>query len=90
MASHPLLIQQIVIHEITNDVTENEECLKSNIFGRNIGVISEVGCQGVADPGAEVADWAHRSDVRVAPLIGTSSLLLAVIAVGLGGHNFAF
>lgn len=89
-AGHPLPMQQIVIHEITIDISENEDFLKSNIFGRNIGVISEAGCPGVADPGAEVVDWAHRNDVRVTPLIGPSSILLAVMASGLGGQNFAF
>lgn len=87
---HPLPIQQIVIHEITNVASENEGFLNANIFGKNIGVISEAGCPGVADPGAEVADWAHRNDVRVVPLVGPSSILLAVMASGLGGQNFAF
>ncbi len=89
-AGHPTPIQQIVIHEITNDPAENEEFLEASILGRNIGVISEAGCPGVADPGAEVADWAHKNDIKVIPLIGPSSILLAVMASGLGGQNFAF
>ena len=48
--------------------------------GVNIGVLSESGCPGVADPGAEVVKWAHKKNIQVIPLIGPSSILLALMA----------
>ena len=58
--------------------------------GENIGVLSEAGCPGVADPGAEVVKWAHRKNMQVIPLTGPSSILLALMASGMNGQNFAF
>lgn len=58
--------------------------------GKNIGVLSEAGCPGVADPGAEVVKWAHRKDLEVIPLVGPSSILLALMASGMNGQNFSF
>jgi len=56
----------------------------------NIGVLSEAGCPGIADPGAEVVRWAHKMNIEVIPLIGPSSILLALMASGMNGQNFAF
>lgn len=58
--------------------------------GRDIGLISDAGLPGVADPGAALVQAAHASGVRVVPLPGASSLLLAVAASGLNGQSFAF
>lgn len=58
--------------------------------GESVGVISEAGCPAVADPGAEVVAIAQREGLRVVPLVGPSSILLAVMGSGLGGQNFAF
>ena len=58
--------------------------------GKNIGVLSEAGCPGVADPGGEVVKLAHKKNIRVIPLIGPSSILLALMASGMNGQNFAF
>lgn len=58
--------------------------------GRSVGVMSEAGCPGVADPGASVVAWAHRLDVPVKPLIGPSSILLALMASGMNGQRFVF
>ncbi len=58
--------------------------------GNNLGVISEAGCPGVADPGASVALSAHRTGIQVVPLVGPSSILLSVMASGLNGQSFAF
>ena len=58
--------------------------------GRNIGIISEAGTPGVADPGAEIAAIAHRKNIQVVPLVGPSSILLSVMASGLNGQSFAF
>lgn len=58
--------------------------------GRNMGVLSEAGCPGVADPGAEIVKLAHRYDIQVVPLIGPSSILLAMMASGMNGQSFTF
>ncbi|NJW55708.1 SAM-dependent methyltransferase, partial [Salinimicrobium oceani] len=51
---------------------------------------SEAGCPGVADPGAEVVKIAHRERIQVVPMVGPSSILLAMMASGMNGQNFAF
>ena len=58
--------------------------------GFDIGVISEAGCPGVADPGADVVRIAHQKGYKVVPIVGPSSILLALMASGLNGQNFAF
>ncbi len=58
--------------------------------GQDMGLLSEAGCPGVADPGAVVVREAHAHGIRVRPLSGPSSLLLALMASGLNGQNFAF
>lgn len=55
-----------------------------------IGVMSEAGCPGIADPGAEVVEIAHQLKMKVKPLVGPSSILLALIASGKNGQNFTF
>lgn len=58
--------------------------------GQDIGLMSEAGCPGVADPGAQLVALAHRKGIRVAPLIGPSSILLSLMASGLDGQRFTF
>lgn len=58
--------------------------------GLDIGIISEAGCPAVADPGADVVKLAHTKDIHVIPLVGPSSILLALMASGMSGQNFAF
>ena len=58
--------------------------------GHSVGVISEAGCPAVADPGADIVSIAQKRNVRVVPLVGPSSMILAVMASGLGGQSFAF
>ena len=58
--------------------------------GRPLGLLSEAGCPAVADPGAALVDAAHREGLRVVPLIGPSSIVLALMASGLEGQRFAF
>lgn len=57
---------------------------------QNVGIISEAGTPGVADPGADIVAIAHRRNIPVVPLVGPSSILLSVMASGLNGQNFAF
>jgi len=58
--------------------------------GFDIGVISEAGCPGVADPGAEITLFAHQNNITVVPLVGPSSILIAQMSSGLNGQSFAF
>jgi 16S rRNA (cytidine1402-2'-O)-methyltransferase len=71
-------------------VTELPSYLNSCLQGRNIGLLSEAGCPGVADPGAEVVKIAHEKDIQVVPLVGPSSILLALMSSGMNGQSFAF
>jgi len=63
-----------------------EPCLK----GVNVGLLSEAGCPGVADPGADIVKLAHQKNIKVVPLVGPSSILMAVMSSGMNGQNFAF
>ena len=68
-----------------------EQCLLSHILsGQNIGVLSEAGCPCVADPGSKIVEYAHKFQIEVVPLVGPSSILLALISSGMNGQNFAF
>jgi 16S rRNA (cytidine1402-2'-O)-methyltransferase len=58
--------------------------------GENVAVISEAGCPGVADPGAEIVKLAHEKGIEVVPITGPSSIILSLMASGLNGQNFAF
>lgn len=58
--------------------------------GNDVAVISEAGCPGVADPGADVVRIAHQKHFKVVPIVGPSSILLALMASGLNGQDFAF
>lgn len=58
--------------------------------GHPVGVLSEAGCPGIADPGADVVRLAHHKGIRVIPLVGPSSIVLAMMASGFNGQNFAF
>jgi len=87
----------IVIDDLTffelNQHTDKKEIsrfLEPNRQGQNIGVISEAGCPGIADPGADVVKIAHVRNIQVVPLVGPSSILLALMASGMSGQNFAF
>ena len=66
------------------------ELLKPLQQGRSMGIISEAGCPAVADPGANLVALAHTHGFEVHPLVGPSSLLLALMASGANGQNFAF
>jgi 16S rRNA (cytidine1402-2'-O)-methyltransferase len=60
------------------------------LAGHDVGVMSEAGCPGIADPGAKLVRYAHQRAIRVIPLVGPSSILLALMASGLNGQSFAF
>lgn len=58
--------------------------------GKSVGLMSEAGCPGVADPGASIVARAHQLGIKVVPLVGPSSILLALMASGFSGQKFAF
>lgn len=60
------------------------------LSGMDVGLMSEAGCPGVADPGASVVRGAHAAGIRVIPLVGPSAILLALMASGTNGQRFAF
>lgn len=64
--------------------------LRPAIDGHDIGIISEAGCPGIADPGSDIVSLAHLKNIDVVPLVGPSSILLALIASGMNGQNFSF
>lgn len=85
-------LTEIQITEINTDTAPDsvQAMLQPLLAGRDAGLISEAGCPGVADPGAVLVLAAHRVGLRVHPLVGPSSLLLAIMAAGLNGQSFAF
>src|ERR1700744_5239130 len=58
--------------------------------GNSVGLMSEAGCPGIADPGADIVGKAHRMGIKVVPLVGPSSILLALMASGFNGQGFTF
>jgi 16S rRNA (cytidine1402-2'-O)-methyltransferase len=73
-----------------NEKTAMRELLQPIRDGRSLGLLSEAGCPAIADPGASLVAAAHRDGIRVVPLVGPSSIVLALMASGLEGQRFAF
>jgi 16S rRNA (cytidine1402-2'-O)-methyltransferase len=91
-AAPELVIDELEFFEL-NKHTEPEELrklLQPLLEGRDVGLLSEAGCPGVADPGAALVRLAHESSVQVVPLVGPSSILLALMASGMNGQSFCF
>lgn len=72
------------------EVSEHNQMIKPCLEGKNIGLLSEAGCPGIADPGAVIVKLAHEKGIQVVPLVGPSSILLALMASGMNGQKFAF
>jgi len=85
-------IQALHFATLNEHTAANElpELLVPLMAGHDVGIISEAGCPGIADPGANLVNLAHRNGIRVVPLVGPSSILLALMASGLNGQCFAF
>lgn len=91
-AQHPKAIRELDFvalnkHTQPEEIATFLEPLKNNA---SIGIISEAGCPGVADPGAAVVALAHKKNIPVVPLIGPSSILLALMGSGFNGQSFSF
>lgn len=87
-----LPLQEIQISELNINTKESElpALLAPLLQGLDVGLISEAGVPAVADPGANLVRLAHGHQIQVRPMVGPSSLLLAVMASGLNGQSFAF
>ena len=72
------------------EIGKEADPLKPLREGRSLGLLSEAGCPAIADPGAALVEAAHREGFRVVPLVGPSSIALALMASGLEGQRFAF
>jgi 16S rRNA (cytidine1402-2'-O)-methyltransferase len=87
----PYALQEVSVLELDkHNPIPPEELLAPLLLGNNIGVMSEAGCPGIADPGSKLASWAHSNDIKVVPLVGPSSIFLALMASGLNGQTFKF
>lgn len=82
-------LQIFLLNKYTEE-TLLPEYLEPCLEGRSVGLLSEAGCPAVADPGAVIVRLAHTKGIKVVPLVGPSSILLALMAGGLNGQNFAF
>jgi len=85
-------IEQLTFFELNEHTPETEipALLQPALEGNDIGLLSEAGVPAVADPGANLVTLAHRRHIEVIPLVGPSSLVLALMASGLNGQSFAF
>lgn len=85
-------VRELTLLTLNEHTTEKElpALLTSLLAGKDVGLMSEAGCPGVADPGALLVALAHGKSIRVAPLVGPSSILLALMASGLDGQRFSF
>lgn len=86
----PLPDVEVVEIDDQNPTAAENALRAAHQAGKDVGLLSEAGCPGVADPGAGIVALAHQIGMRVAPLSGPSSLLLALMASGMNGQKFAF
>lgn len=89
---HPTPLQALDMQPLPKSasISQLNALLGPALEGHNIGLVSDAGCPAVADPGARLVERAHALDIRVDPLVGPSSILLALMASGLNGQSFAF
>lgn len=90
---HPEKVQSSLRLSSLNKHTQPNELLsmlEPCLNGHDLGIMSESGCPGVADPGAVIVKLAHQKGIQVVPLVGPSSILLALMASGMNGQSFAF
>jgi 16S rRNA (cytidine1402-2'-O)-methyltransferase len=87
LAGVGLSVRELNIEVIAEDASALLQPLRE---GRPMGLVSEAGCPAIADPGAALVEAAHREGFRVVPLIGPSSIILALMVSGLEGQRFAF
>ena len=90
--AHPIPLRELDIQALPERATDAQldALLAPTRAGDDVGLMSDAGCPGVADPGARLVARAHRLGITVSPLVGPSSLLLALMGSGLNGQSFAF
>lgn len=83
---------ELILFELNKhtQATDLKEMIQPLLDGKSMGIISEAGCPGVADPGAVIVKLAHEKKIKVVPLVGPSSILMALMASGMNGQSFAF
>lgn len=83
---------ELIIHDYGkhNRDSNINEFFIGLLAGKDVGLMSEAGCPGIADPGAEIVAFAHQKGIKVIPLVGPSSILLALMASGFNGQSFTF
>lgn len=88
----PRPLQVLTVYELGKHTPPEEwqAFLKVAMEGQDIGLLSEAGCPGVADPGAEIVRLAYQKGIEVVPMVGPSSILLALMASGMNGQQFCF
>ncbi|MGR3812056.1 SAM-dependent methyltransferase [Jiulongibacter sp. NS-SX5] len=84
------VIDEITFHELTKDSDFDKTFELIHQIEEDAGILSEAGCPGIADPGALAVDIAHQLSINVIPLVGPSSILLALMASGFNGQSFTF
>ncbi|GAB5564619.1 MAG: SAM-dependent methyltransferase [Winogradskyella sp.] len=78
-----------VLNKYTTEAERNTY-LNACLQGESVGLLSEAGCPAIADPGSDIVSLAHQMNIRVVPLVGPSSILLALMASGMNGQGFTF
>ncbi len=88
----PRPLQELDIRELEENMNARElaALMEPLVQGHDVGLMSEAGCPGIADPGAAVVRLAHQRGIEVVPLAGPSSIILAVMASGMNGQSFCF
>lgn len=83
---------ELIVHDYGKHNRDNniKEFFSGLLAGKDVGLMSEAGCPGVADPGSEIVAYAHARGIKVVPLVGPSSILLALMASGFNGQSFTF
>jgi 16S rRNA (cytidine1402-2'-O)-methyltransferase len=79
-----------ILDKKTSDLVVESKLKRWQSEGKDVGVLSEAGCPGVADPGASAVKIAHKLGIEVMPLVGPSSILMALMGSGFSGQSFAF
>lgn len=84
------VIDEITFFELTKDTPQAETYEQLRNLKTDAGIISEAGCPGIADPGSVAVGIAHQLGIQVVPLVGPSSILMALMASGMNGQSFVF
>jgi 16S rRNA (cytidine1402-2'-O)-methyltransferase len=88
--SFPIDDSEFVIMTKNTTPPELHKVIKTLKSGQNVGILSEAGCAGIADPGAVLVGLAHENNIKVCPTVGPSSILLTLIGSGFNGQQFSF